>query len=319
MASSFRSPAEPPARRFLHICYCCASTDAASDFFTGGVGLREVMRNPIHPSDGSLLGIDGEIVSGAAFLYDARGPRTSPSVEVQEWVSPGLIGRPLADPTAVGIQSVGFAVADPGTTVESMLARGAVLVSQGSAPWASEWSTLADPTGALIDVVGDAGVPAGESRFRHLRITVTDLEVSLPWYRGLGFLDVDAHDVADGSFVGLTGSPAAKGRAHRLRMPDENCEVVLVEWSSPRSHGRHPVPANQAGWYRTAVCVDDTRASYDEFRKLGWTFEREPREVELEGTKVPDMWICFLNDPDGVPFEFVQRPRSAFRPERPVA
>jgi hypothetical protein len=28
------------------------------------------------------------------------------------------------------------------------------------------------------------------------------------------------------------------------------------------------------------------------------------------------MWICFLNDPDGVPFEFVQRPRSAFRPER---
>ncbi len=45
----------------------------------------------------------------------------------------------------------------------------------------------------------------------------------------------------------------------------------------------------------------------------GWTFEREPRQVELSGTKVPDMWICFLNDPDGVPFEFVQRPRSAFR------
>ena len=150
-------------------------------------------------------------------------------------------------------------------------------------------------------------------------VTVTDLDVSLPWYHGMGFLDVDDHIIDDGSFVGLTGVTEVSGRASRLRLPDENCEVVLVQWSTPRSHGRHPVPANQAGWYRTAVCVDDTRASYDEFLQLGWTFEREPREVELEGTKVPDMWICFLNDPDGVPFEFVQRPRSAFRPERPAS
>ena len=28
---------------------------------------------------------------------------------------------------------------------------------------------------------------------------------------------------------------------------------------------------------------------------------------------VPDLVICFLSDPDGVPYEFVQRPRSAFR------
>jgi catechol 2,3-dioxygenase-like lactoylglutathione lyase family enzyme len=75
------------------------------------------------------------------------------------------------------------------------------------------------------------------------------------------------------------------------------------------------VPANTAGLYRTAVGVDDTRASYDEFLSAGWVFEREPRQVELEGTAVPDMWICFLNDPDGVPFEFVQRPRTAFRPD----
>lgn len=319
MSPSFRPPAVPPARRFLHICYCCASTDAASAFFSHGVGLREVMRNPIHPSDGSLLGIDGEIVSGAAFLYDRRGPRTSPSVEVQEWVQPGLIGRPLSDPTAVGMQAVGFAVADPRTTIDAMVANGATVVATGRSPWATEWFTLADPTGALVDIVSDPSIPAGESRFRHLRITVTDLDVSLAWYHGMGFLDVDDHIIDDGSFVGLTGVSDVSGRASRLRLPDENCEVVLVQWSTPRSHGRHPVPANQAGWYRTAVCVDDTRASYDEFLQLGWQFEREPREVELEGTKVPDMWICFLNDPDGVPFEFVQRPRSAFRPERPTS
>jgi len=45
----------------------------------------------------------------------------------------------------------------------------------------------------------------------------------------------------------------------------------------------------------------------------GWKFDRAPVSVELTGTPVPDMWICFLSDPDGVPFEFVGRPRSAFR------
>ena len=42
-------------------------------------------------------------------------------------------------------------------------------------------------------------------------------------------------------------------------------------------------------------------------------FDRTPALTELHGTPVPDMWICFLSDPDGVPFELVQRPASAFR------
>jgi catechol 2,3-dioxygenase-like lactoylglutathione lyase family enzyme len=101
-----------------------------------------------------------------------------------------------------------------------------------------------------------------------------------------------------------------------MKLPDEAAEVVLTDWSNPKSHGQHPADANHAGLFRTAVGVDDTVASYERFLADGWKFEREPRQVELEGTAVPDMWICFLNDPDGVPFEFVQRPRSAFRPER---
>lgn len=46
----------------------------------------------------------------------------------------------------------------------------------------------------------------------------------------------------------------------------------------------------------------------------GVSFDRAPTSIELRGTPVPDMWICFLSDPDGVPFELVERPRSAFRP-----
>ena len=304
---------EPPARRFLHMCYCCDDTDEAVDFLVNVLDMREVMRNPLHPSDGSLLGIEGEIVSGAAFVYDKRGPRTSPSVEVQEWVSPTVIGTPMRDATHVGMQSLGVAVPDLADTLSRMNAAGCTVVAEGRTDWTDRWVTVADPTGTLFDMFEDASVPAGESRMRHLRITVTDLETSLPWYRGIGFLEVARHEWTTGAHVGVDQADASASIV-RMRLPDEPCEVVLTQWNNPRSHGRHPEHANQAGLFRTAVGVDDTVRSYEEFLAAGWTFEREPRQVELSGTKVPDMWICFLNDPDGVPFEFVQRPRSAFRP-----
>lgn len=303
---------EGPARRFLHFCYCCEDTDQVSNFLVEGLRMKEVMRNPLHPSDGSLLGIDGEIVSGAAFVYDRRGPRVSPSVEVQEWVSPRMVGRPRQDPTEVGMQALGVAVNGARAVADDLTAAGAVVLASGRSPWTGAWFTIADPNGVLIDLVDDPDVPEGESRIRHLRIAVTDLEVSLPWYRRMGFVEVDRHEIADADFLS-SAMGSVRATAQRLRLPDEPCEVVLVQWHHPTGHGRHPEPANHAGLFRTAVAVDDTRESYRLFVAEGVEFVREPREVELTGTKVPDMWICFLNDPDGVPFEFVQRPRSAFR------
>ena len=312
MSASLRQPANPPSRRFLHICYCCDDTDAVVHFYATALGLKETMRNPLHPSDGSLLGIDGEIVSGAAFVYDWRGPRVSPSVEVQEWVSPKMIDQPIADPTRVGMQAIGFAVDDVATAEQRAIAEGASVVWRGVSPWGAVWSTMADPFGTRFDLVDDAGSKEGAARMRHLRVTVTDLESSLPWYAGMGFVEVERHHVKDHDVLGVAGSTVD---VVRMRLPDEAFELMLMQWHTPTSHGRHPGPANTAGLYRTAVGVDDTRASYEEFRSSGWSFEREPRQVELEGTAVPDMWICFLNDPDGVPFEFVQRPRTAFRPD----
>ena len=302
----------PPSRRFLHICYCCDDTDAVVRFYERAFGMKETMRNPLHPSDGSLLGIDGEIVSGAAFVYDWRGPRVSPSVEVQEWVSPKMIDEPISDPTRVGMQALGFAVDDVGSAVDRAMAEGSVLVWRGTAPWGAEWATLSDPFGTRVDVVADVGSKDGAARMRHLRVTVSDLDVSLPWYAGMGFQEVERYRLEATDVFGIANATAD---VVRLRLPDEAFEILLCAWSSPMAHGCHPVPANTAGLYRTAVGVDDTRVSYDEFREAGWVFERAPRQVELEGTAVPDMWICFLNDPDGVPFEFVQRPRGAFRPD----
>jgi catechol 2,3-dioxygenase-like lactoylglutathione lyase family enzyme len=128
----------------------------------------------------------------------------------------------------------------------------------------------------------------------------------------LGFeLVGEAIAVTDGAALGHPGS--VETTAQRLRLPDEPMEVVLVEWKDPAVFGHHYDRPNHAGWYRFALGVDDTRASYDAMLAQGWTFDRPPLLVALDGTPVPDMWITFTSDPDGIPVELVQRPRGAFR------
>ena len=301
------------ARRFLHVCYCCVDAEPITAFFVDALAMRNTMSTPVEPSDGAILGIDGEVVSNAAFVYDARGPRTSPAIEVQGWVKPALVGTPVEEPAAVGIQALGFAVPDVASACASLGARGCTVIGSGAAPApaSAPWATLRDPTGVRLDLVEDPEVPVGETRMRHLRITVSDLATSVPWYEQLGFAVVDTVHVKDAAFLG--GDEAVDADLTRLRLPDEPYEVVLIQWNDPPSHGRHVSEPNHAGLYRTAVGVDDTRAAHAALSAAGVVFDRPPMSVELHGTNVPDMWICFLSDPDGVPFELVGRPRSAFR------
>jgi catechol 2,3-dioxygenase-like lactoylglutathione lyase family enzyme len=300
-----------PARRFLHVCYCCRDAEPVTRLFVDALAMRNTMNTPMEPSSGAILGIEGDIMTSAAFVYDVRGPRVSPAIEVQGWVDPPLVGTPVDDPTNAGIYALGFSVPDLRRACERLSSAGCVVVGTGASPFGTAWATLRDPTGVTLDAVEDASVPEAETRMRHLRITCRDLARSLQWYEGLGFDVLGRYSLDDASFLGRTGP--ANAEAVRLRLPDEGFEALLVEWRSPRSHGHHVREPNHAGLYRTAVAVDDTRATHSAMSVAGWTFDRAPMSIELRGTPVPDMWICFLSDPDGVPYELVERPRDAFR------
>jgi catechol 2,3-dioxygenase-like lactoylglutathione lyase family enzyme len=300
-----------PARRFLHLCYCCSDSDAVSDFFVNGLAMRNTMRTPSEVTDGELLGIEGSIEGAASFLYDTRGPRTSPAIEVHSWVQPAVFGTPSIDPFEVGVKSIGFSVPDLSIAAERLVGLGCSVVNRGPSPFAADTMTVRDPNDVMIELVADPSLAAEATQMRHLRITVTDLDVSMPFYDALGFTAVESGTLSDAAFVGVSLVVAA--RYVRLRLPDEPFEVILIQWLNPASHGRHYDRANHAGLFRAALGVDDTRASLAALTALGFTFDRHARLVELKGTPVPDMWITFISDPDGIPFEFVQRPRSAFR------
>jgi catechol 2,3-dioxygenase-like lactoylglutathione lyase family enzyme len=300
-----------PARRFLHVCYSCSDVDPVTTFFVDGLAMRNTMRTPLERSPGALLGVEGEIEACASFVYDRRGPRTSPAIEVQSWVDPPLFGTPSTDPFEVGVKALGFAVPDLAAAEARLTTMGSSLVAGGSSPFGPRCSMLVDPAGVTLELVEDPTLADDATQMHHLRITCTDLDVSLPFYDQLGFAVADRGALTDAAFVGITEPVDAEYAL--LRLPDEPMGALLIQWNEPPSHGRHYDRANHAGLYRAALGVDDTRAAYAALTAAGMVFDRAPMDVELRGTPVPDMWICFVSDPDGVPYEFVQRPRSAFR------
>jgi catechol 2,3-dioxygenase-like lactoylglutathione lyase family enzyme len=295
---------ERPARRFLHICYCCADDLEVADFFVAGLRLRQVMRTTDDYGPGTILGIDRDVRSVGNFVYDRRGPRVSPAIEIQGWYDPTPVGEPSTDPFEVGIKALGFAVRSVDDAVERLAKMGCSIVDDGSSPIDGRHATLIDPRNVTLELVEDATLGEAESQMHHLRLTVGNLDESLPFYEMLGFAVTNRRPFE---------TTETRGELAQLRLPDEPFEVRLVQYDEPASHGRHYAEPYHAGIFRAALAVDDTRASYDYLTGTGAVFDRPPMQVELAGTPVPDMWITFISDPNGIPYEFVQRPRSAFR------
>lgn len=171
---------------------------------------------------------------------------------------------------------------------------------------------MVDPTGVSIDVIDDAGTPLGTSRLRHVRATVINLAKSVSWYEGLGFNVVETSVVDDGAFIGHQDEIRAE--AVRLGRSDESFEVLLLCNGFRRVHTGVTTRSPTTRACTASRCASTILgATYTEMAAAGCAFDRTPASVELNGTSVPPMWICFLSDPDGIPYEFVERPRSAFR------
>ena len=307
-----------PARRFLHICYCCSDDTEAATFFVEGLKMKSTMRTTDEYSPGAILGMDHDVRSVANFVYDRRGPRISPAIEVQGWYDPAPVGEPSRDPFEVGIKALGFAVPSADEAIERLTAMGCTVVADGSSPFDTRHATLVDPRQVTLEVVEDATLGADDTQMHHLRVTVGNLDEALEFYDMLGFDVVERGHVTDSRFVGHRsddgdGDGEVDGDFARLRLPDEPFELRLIQWNSPAGHGHHYAEPYHAGIYRAAVGVDDTRAAYERLSAGGAVFDRPPMEVELSGTPVPEMWITFISDPNGIPFEFVQRPRAAFK------
>src|ERR1700721_2550688 len=94
----------------LHTNLNTVDVSAAARFYADVLDLRPGMKTARTAAEGRALGVAGAPVTECWFLYDHRGPRTAPAVEVLEWESPATTGAHPAETHHIGISSSCFAV-----------------------------------------------------------------------------------------------------------------------------------------------------------------------------------------------------------------
>jgi lactoylglutathione lyase len=119
----------------------------------------------------------------------------------------------------------------------------------------------------------------------HTAYRVSDIDRSLAFYGGVGFIELGRVTVEDGRLLVM------------LRLPDDDA-VTLELVLDPRT----PVPG-AGGFSHLVVQVDDFEAMLARLRRAG---------IDFEPPWVPDgedgMKTSFIEDPDGYRIELVQWP-----------
>jgi catechol 2,3-dioxygenase-like lactoylglutathione lyase family enzyme len=306
------------ARRFLHVNLNCESLDATEGLYVGRLGLSARMRtDPKVATDGSILGIDGdETFCETSFLYDSRGGRAGCALEAIEYHKPSLKADPDSDPTRPGIRSTLLTVADLDATVTALRDAGVTVSGPVDGLISGSKSVLAlDPDGAVIELAEAPSDKPG-AVFAGIRIAAIDAVATGEFLNAIGFDQVQAPTQVEVAGDQLTpgGSPnPVKCAVSRYTLAEDEHQFSLTVVAHPDTRTADPVPwgGNHQGLYRCALRVENTEAAMalvpDSVEVKG-----DPVWCRLPGTKIEGLYISFLRSPDGVVFEFVERPLSFF-------
>jgi catechol 2,3-dioxygenase-like lactoylglutathione lyase family enzyme len=309
---------EDLARRFLHVNLNCESLDATEGLYAGLLGLSARMRtDPAIATDGSILGLAGETYCETSFLYDSRGGRGGCALEAIAYRSPGLKPDSSTDPARPGIRSLMLSVADLEGVVAKLQSSGVTVGTPVEGLISGAKSVLAvDPDGVVIELAeAPSDVDASKGAlFNGIRIAAINTVATGEFLTSIGFVEVQAPSLVEvsGEQLGPGGSTAECVVA-RYAVPEDGHQFSLVVVGHPDTRAAAPVPwgGNHQGLYRCAMRVENTEKAMslvpDSVEVMG-----DPVWCPLPGTKIEGLYISFLRSPDGVVFEYVERPLSFF-------
>jgi catechol 2,3-dioxygenase-like lactoylglutathione lyase family enzyme len=309
---------EDLARRFLHVNLNCGSLDATEHVYGDVLGLTARMRtDPKVATDGTILGLDVETYCATAFLYDARGGRGGCALEAIEYHSPALRLDASADPVRAGIRAAYLAVADVDGAGAALRDAGLTVGDPVAGLVGGAKSVLViDPDGVVVELTEmppEADATKG-ALFNGIRIAAIDAAATGAFLTAIGFEELDAPKVL--SVSGAQLAPGGSGESDcvvaRYALAEDGHQFSLVVVQHPGT-ARTPVPwgGNRQGLYRCALQVENVKAALssvpDSVERMG-----DPVWCPLPGTKIEGLHIAFLRSPDGVVFEFVERPLAHF-------
>jgi catechol 2,3-dioxygenase-like lactoylglutathione lyase family enzyme len=308
---------EDLARRFLHVNLNCESLDATEGLYAAKLGLSARMRTePSVATDGSILGLDGETYCETSFLYDSRGGRGGCALEAIEYRSPALARDSSSDPTRPGIRSALLTVADLDAAVATLRDDGFAVGEPVDGLISGTRSVLVlDHDGVVIEIAEVASDKPG-ALFSGVRIAAIDAVQTGEFLTAIGFTEVEAPTLAKVSLAQLAPGGSAdpvQCVVSRYALAEDAHQFSLSVVEHPDTRTGDPVPwgGNRQGLYRCALRVENTETAMSMVPKSVEVMG-DPVWCPLPGTKIEGLYISFLRSPDGVVFEFVERPLSFF-------
>lgn len=302
--------ARGPAGRFLHFNLNTRDIERSTAFYRAVGNLSTVMRTEPIPTRGEVFGVEGIIRATAHFLYDHRGPRRSPALELVQWVEPPTSGTPYADPRRPGLHALCLTTSNPPLTAANAAAHGGTVVA--AAPTTirpGDGVVVLDPDGVQVELAAAQGPPT----LAGVRLHCTDIDASISWYEKLGFLQLDSVRIVELPGAGFRFGGVLRARTITLALPEDSTDFVvcLMELLDPVPAGVSYAAGPNAGLFRSALRVEDIQSACDSLRASGIDVTG-PKRYNLAGTQVGDMKIAFVTDPDGVLAELIERPAHLF-------
>lgn len=226
-----------------------------------------------------------------------------PVIELLHFLAPPAFG-PLDRRSTLqyGLVHLSFYVDDIDAAAQRIRAAGGSVHDHTRAHYEEGRTTMlycSDPDGVRIELMHTDGVPA---RFSHSGICVDDIDVSLGYYRTLGFEPAENY-VLDAGYPWLGTINEVEGiklRAQMIRDAEGNV-LELLKVFEPASFGpRERRALNQYGLTHLAFWDDEIDATVRALTERGGFF------VEEAHVTTPAIELQHGADPDGVRIELMR-------------
>jgi catechol 2,3-dioxygenase-like lactoylglutathione lyase family enzyme len=136
----------------------------------------------------------------------------------------------------------------------------------------------------------------------HTSFTVSDLERSASFYRGLGMELISVAERDPEFAEKVTGIRGAHLKIAYLRAPGGH-RLELIQYLSPPGE-KLDTRTHNVGSAHLAFIVDDLPALYADLKSRGVPFKSSPMEVPAGPNK--GNLAVYCTDPDGITVEFIQ-------------
>lgn len=293
------------AGHVLHLNLNTTDLATGAGFYESLLGLSVRMKIGSDNGDWTFHGISEPVSSTGWFLYDDRGPRAAPALELVEWRAPATAGSTYREFAHRGMGSLHFRVPSiDGLAAAAEQAGGTVVGTLDG-----DGLLVRDPDGVHVELSVHAGTDApATARLAGARIGCADLEVSLAWFARLGF----AATTKIGEHTLYAAGTSLRYRSAKIALPEQTVEFELTQWLDPVADEPAEGRLWHRGMIRMALSVEDLDFAMDALRAAGLDCP-PPQYFALPGTAIGGLRSLFLTDPDGFTVELVHRPARYFR------